>query len=325
MKKILSFALILLLLLGVFASCGNEEKTDVKVEVLNGTTGFGMAHLMEKNANGEAKNNYSFTVQKDATKIQGDLIAGTVDIAAVPTNLAAATYNKTNGGIQIIAINTLGVLTVMQNADSEKIESIADLEGKTIYCPAQNPAQILKFILQKNNINAVVETSIASPQELTSAFLSQKTKDESGVEIAIDIDIAVIPQPMATQVLTKKEQAGYRIALDLTKEWNKVSEEELVQGCIVARTDFIKNNPDAVNAFLAEYEDSIKFTNENPAKAAEYIVKYEIAADAALAEKAIPSCNIVYVVNKDMKDKMQNFLDELGIKLSEGEFYYINE
>ncbi len=325
MKRILSLLFALILSLGIFASCGNNEKTDVKVEVLNGTTGFGMAQLIEKNANGEAKNNYSFTVQKDATKIQGDLIAGTVDIAAVPTNLAAATYNKTNGGVQIIAINTLGVLTVMQNADVEKIENIADLEGKTIYCPAQNPAQILNFILQKNNINAEVKTDITAPQELTSAFLSQKTKDESGVEIAIDIDVAVIPQPMATQVLTKKEQAGYRIALDLTEEWNKVSDEELVQGCIVARTDFIEKNPDAVNAFLAEYEDSIKFTNENPAKAAEYIVKYEIAADAKLAEKAIPSCNIVYVVNKDMKDKMQNFLNELGIKLSEGNFYYINE
>ena len=152
--------------------------------------------------------------------------------------------------------------------------------------------------------------------------MTQKTADESGAQVAIDIDIAVIPQPMATQVLNKKSGAGYTLSLDLTEEWNKVSEKDLVQGCVVVRKDFAEEYPDSVEAFLEEYEKSIKATNENPTQAGEYIVKYEIANDASLAAQAIPSCNIVYYAGDEMKAMMENFLSALGIKLKEGDFYY---
>ena len=325
MKKLLILTLSLLILatsLLSFASCGKKSDAEINVAVLNGTTGFGIAQLWDKSENSQTKNDYNFTVETDATKIMGGLINGSIDIAALPTNAAANAFNKSNGNVQIIAINTLGVLNIMQSGDGERIDDITDLEGKTIYCPAQNPAQILNFILKENNVNATVKTTFAAPADLVSAFLTQKTKDEGGIDIAIDIDFAVIPQPMATNVLNKKAKAGYTIALDLTEEWNKVSDEELVQGCIVVRKEFADKFPGSVDSFLKEYKDSIEFTNENPKKAAEYIVKYGIANDATLAEQAIPNCNITYIDGKDMKEKMQNFLNELGISLSEGEFYY---
>ena len=325
MKKILVLAMTILLLttsLFAFSACGKKKDGEINVSVLNGTTGFGMAQLMESNANNEAKNDYRFSVETDATTILGGLVNKSIDIAALPTNAAATAFNKTNGNVQIVAINTLGVLNIMQSGDGQRIDDISDLEGKTIYCPKQNPAQILNFILKENNVNATVKTPFANPTDLVSAFLTQKTKDNKGADIAIDIDFAVIPQPMATNVLNKKGTAGYTIALDLTEEWNKVSDEELVQGCIVVRKDFADKYPGSVDAFLKEYKSSIEFTNDNPQKAAEYIVKYEIANDAALAEQAIPNCNITYIVGNDMKEKMQNFLDELGIELIEGEFYY---
>ena len=325
MKKIISITMAIILIaisLLCFSSCGKKTDEKINVAVLNGTTGFGMAHLMEANENQESKNEYNFTVQKDAAKIMSDLIAGTVDIAALPTNAAANAFNKSNGGVQIIAINTLGVLNIMQTGEGERIDDIKDLQGKTIYCPAQNPAQILNYILKQNNVTATVKTDFAVPADLVSAFMTQKTKDKAGADIAIDIDIAVIPQPMATQVLSKKGAAGYTLSLDLSEEWKKVSDEELVQGCIVVRKDFADEFPGSVDAFLKEYKDSIDFTNENPKEAAEYIVKYGIANDATLAENAIPKSNIVYIDGDDMEEKMQNFLDSLGIKLGEGTFYY---
>lgn len=325
MKKILSLTLAIIMVaisLFALASCAKKTDDNIKVSVLNGTTGFGMAQLMEKNSTEETKNSYEFKVEKDASNIMAGLNQGTIDIAALPTNAAATAFNNTNGGVQIIAINTLGVLTIMQNSEGERIDDIKDLEGKTIHCPKQNPAQILNYILKQNGVNATIKTDFAAPADLVSAFMTQKTKDEAGAEIAIDIDIAVIPQPMATQVLNKKGATGYTLSLDLSEEWKKVSNEELVQGCIVARTDFIKEFPGSVADFLEEYEDSIKFTNKNPKQAGEYIKKYEIAADAALAEKAIPNCNITFIIGNDMENKMQNFLDALGIKLNEGTFYY---
>ncbi|MBQ7412429.1 MAG: ABC transporter substrate-binding protein [Clostridia bacterium] len=324
MKKILSLTFaILMIALSVFsfASCKKTAET-VRVSVLNGTTGFGMAYLMEDDANGKTENDYEFAVETDASIITAGLINGTIDIAALPTNAAASVYNATEGGVQIMAINTLGVLNIMQSGDGERIDDIKDLEGKTIYCPAQNPQQILNYILKQNNVNATVLTPFKAPVELVTAFMTQKTANESGAQVAIDIDIAVIPQPMATQVLNKKASAGYTLSLDLTEEWNKVSDKDLVQGCVVVNKEFAEKYPHSVKAFLNEYEASIKATNENPTKAGEYIVKYEIANDAALAAQAIPSCNIVYYAGDEMKAMMENFLNALGIKLKEGDFYY---
>ena len=324
MKKILSLALVILTIttLFTFASCQKQDTVNISVSVLNGTTGFGMAYLMENNANGNTENHYEFSVEKDASTITAGLVNKTIDIAALPTNAAANVYNATNGEVQIMAINTLGVLNIMQSADGERIDDIKDLEGKTIFCPAQNPAQILNYILKQNNVNATVDTRFKAPADLVTAFMTQKTADDSGAQIAIDIDIAVIPQPMATQVLNKKSNAGYTLSLDLTEEWKKVSEKELVQGCVVVRKEFAEKYPDSVNTFLAEYEASIISTTENPTQAGEYIVKYGIATDAALAAQAIPSCNIVYHAGDEMKAMMENFLNALGITLTEGDFYY---
>ena len=150
MKKILSFTLAIVLIavsLLAFTSCNNKKTDDaIKVTTLNGTTGFGMAPLMKENSMGNTSNKYEFDVQTDPSIVMAGLINGTIDIAALPTNAAANAYNKTNGGVQIIAINTLGVLYLVTN--NIEVSSIAELENKTIYCPAQNPAFITKYVVE---------------------------------------------------------------------------------------------------------------------------------------------------------------------------------
>lgn len=171
----------------------NAETSNVRVTVLNGTTGFGMAKLMFDNANGNSANNYEFKVVTDASSIAPGLINGSIDIAALPTNAAANIYNKTNGGVQVLAINTLGVLYMLDKTG--EINSIADLEGKTIYCPAQNPTFILKYILQANNINATINsTDYSTPAALRAAVIADK------------VDIAVLPEPMVSIVMANKNK-----------------------------------------------------------------------------------------------------------------------
>ena len=235
MKKLLSLLLALVLVASLLVACGDGEKsgdkdkTDIKVAVLNGTTGFGMAHLMEKNANKKASNNYTFSVESDGTDVIAQLTNGTVDIAALPTNAASVVYNRTQGGVKIIAINTLGVLYVVENGQS--INSISDLEGKTIYTPAQNPMFILKYLLNKNGINAKIDTTYAQPADLRTALASGQLGDGA---------VAVLPEPMVT--MAQSANKSLRVALDLTAEWNKVEDNTLVQGCVVVRTEFLKKN-----------------------------------------------------------------------------------
>lgn len=324
MKKVISTILVatmLLTLIFAFASCGKTEKATINLSVLNGTTGFGMASLMEKDENGEAKNDYNFKVETDATNIIAGLTAGTIDIAALPTNAAANVYNKTNGKVQVLAINTLGVLYLIQK--EQNITSINDLNGKTIYAPAQNPTFITKYILDSNNIDATIDsTTYSTPEALKNAV------------VAGQVDLAILPQPVVTAAIAgaKKANNNYTFALDLTEEWNKIpNSEKLVQGCVVVRKEFAQNNKNAVNDFLTEYEASIKYLNENPADAAALIVKYGIFANQAVAETAIPKCNVTFMKGEEMKAAMSSFITAMynvapasvGNKIPNADFYYI--
>lgn len=333
MKRIISLLLIALTIFSsllVLGSCslggdtdgGETQKTYVRMSVLNGTTGFGAAKLMEDDANGACANEYEFTVETDATNIISALMAGTVDMAALPTNAAANVYNKTGGKVQVLAINTLGVLYLLEKDD--QISSISDLNGKTVYVPAQNPTFITKYILESNGINATIDsTTYSTPAALQAAV------------VAGQVDLAVSPQPVVTAAIAgaKKANINYSVALDLTEEWNKIPDsEQLVQGCIVVRRDFAEKNKNAVEWFLNEYEASINYLNENPAEASELIVKYNIFANQAVAQNAIPKCNVVFMKGEEMKSAMSAFISvmyeiapqSVGNKLPADDFYIVN-
>ncbi|MBO5440404.1 MAG: ABC transporter substrate-binding protein [Clostridia bacterium] len=322
MKKILSLTLAIVLVaisLLAFSSC-NDKKTDeaINVATLNGTTGFGMAPLMKENAQGTTSNKYDFSVQTDPTVVMAGLINGSIDIATLPTNAAANAYNKTNGGVQIIAINTLGVLYLVTN--NIEVTSMADLEGKTIYCPAQNPTFIAKYIVEKNNLAGKVtidSTTYAQPDALRAAVIS-------GI-----VDYAVLPEPMVT--IATSANKNLKTTLDFTSEWNKISDgKQLVQGCVVVRTEFANQYPGSVKEFLKEYKNSIEAVNNNPASAAALIKEFGIFANDKVASKAIPNCNIAYLDGNDMKNAMSNFLEamysiapaSIGNAIPNNDFYY---
>ena len=322
MKKILSLLLALLMLsvsLISLASC-NDAKTDgeINVTTLNGTTGFGMAPLMKENSEGTTSNKYNFEVQTDPSVVLAGLINGSIDIAALPTNAAANAYNKTNGGVQIIAINTLGVLYLVTN--NIDVSSFNDLEGKTIYCPAQNPFFITKYLVEANNLSdkiTVDSTTYATADALRAAV------------IAGNVDYAVLPEPMVT--IARSSNATLKTTLNFTNEWNKVSNgKQLVQGCVVVRTEFANQYPGSVKEFLKEYKSSIEALNSDPATNSAYIKEFGIFANDKVAAKAIPNCNIAYLDGTEMKTAMSGFLDamysvapaSIGNAIPNDDFYY---
>lgn len=323
MKKLITLLLTLTLILSLaasFAACGETVDTEleVRVTVLNGTTGFGMAQLMDADRKGESALNYTFAVETDASNINAALIQGTVDIAALPTNAASVLYNKTESGVKVIALNTLGVLYVVENGNT--VNSMADLAGKTVYCPAQNPEFIFRAVCEKSGVeNVTIDTSYAQPAALMNAVATS----EEGM-------IAVLPEPVLSVAMNKN--ANLRVALDLTNEWTTaMGSNSLVQGCIVVRTAFLEEHPAEVAKFLEEYKASIEFLNQNVAEAAALVVDLGIYAGAApVAEKAIPKCNITYVDGEEMKTALSTFLATLfeiapasvGGKLPDDGLYY---
>ena len=322
MKKLTAFVLALVMVLSLTA-CAKEEpqptaapteaateapavevtaapETEaaaaaVNVMVLNGTTGFGMANLMDAAAKGEAAQEYNFTVETDASNIVAALANGSADIAALPTNAAAAVYNKTQGKVQVLALNTLGVLYLVTDGSVE-ISSMADLAGKTVYAPAQNPSFIFQHIVDANGVeNVTIDNTYAQPADLNTAVASGQ------------VSIAVLPEPMVT--VAKANNPDLKVALDLTAEWDKVSEPgSLVQGCVVVRKEFVAGNAVAVDTFLGEYDASIEALTTDVEGTAAKIEANGIFAKAAVAAKAIPNCNVCFIVGEEMQTALSQFL-----------------
>ncbi len=297
MKKLISILLTLIFIFGLI-SCAETPKdnTEIRVAVLNGTTGFGIAPLYKDIKSGTSDINAKIDFYADATLVAPLVIGGSVDIAAVPTNLASVLYNKTNGAIEVLAVNTLGVLYLLENG--ETVSSLSDLEGKTVYLPGSgsNPEYVLKSLLKLKGLEdkVTLDYTYATPDELTAALASGKA------------NIGVIPEPKVSAAMAKKN-GTLRVALDFSKEWKELTGSELVQGCIIARKEFIQAHPVAVENFLKAYQNSVNTVNNDLKAAAEAIVEAGIAPSAVLVETALPRCNITYLVGEDMKKALNEF------------------
>ncbi len=305
-------------------SSGDEafEGTDINIAVLSGPTGIGAVCLMEANDAGETVNTYNFTVSSANDEVVAGLTSGEFDIAAVATNVAANLYNKTDGGVQICALNTYGVLYILENGN--EIESVEDLRGKTIYATGQgaNPEYVLDYILTENGIDPENDVTIEFMD--SSALAAAAASGEA--------DICMLPVPAVTSVLM--QNSDVRIALDLTEEWDKVTTDgKLTMGCVVVRTEFAEENPEAVAAFLEEYAASIESVLADMEHAAELCEEYEIVAKAAVALSAIPDCNLCCVTGDEIKEIIEPYYtvlynansSSIGGALPDEDFYFVSK
>lgn len=294
--------------------------TDINMAVLSGPTGIGAVKLMERNDNGETVNHYNFTVATDNSAVVAGLANGDYDIAAVATNVAANLYNQTSDGVQICALNTYGVLYILENGDT--IQSMADLAGKTIYATGQgaNPEYVLNYLLTQNGLTPGEDVTV---EYMDSNLLM--TEMAAGT-----YEVCMLPVPAVTSVLM--QNSDVRTALDLTEEWDKVTDEGvLTMGCVVVRTEFAQENPEAVKAFLSEYADSISYVQENVEEASQLCETYGIVAKAAVAAAAIPDCNLCCVTGGDIQSAIEPYYnvlfeanpDSIGGALPGEDFYFV--
>ena len=306
----------------------DDEKTPIiNVYTLNGTTGFGMAKLMNDAKAGTTVEKYNFSVQSDASMVTAALLNGTADIAALPTNAAANIYNKSEGGVVVLAVNTLGCLYLLTNQNAT-VNSFEDLRGKTVYVPAQNPTFIFTYLCKQNGLEVGKDVIINSSTYAQPAAL----KDAVATGL---VDIAVLPEPMVTIAINTAKSSGSNTvittAMDLTEEWNKVAPEgSLVQGCVVVRRAFLEQFPKAVENFFKEYKASIEYLSTDLDSAAQMIVDNGIFTSAPVAKKALPNCNVCFLDGAAMKSAMETYLGilhgiapaSIGGQLPADNFYY---
>ena len=327
MKKLLSLLCVLSLSAALLAGCSTAgdagtsetpgssstpsdvtemaDPIDVNVMALKGPTAMGMVEFMNEADSGTiTDNNYHFNITAATDEVSAALAQGTTDIAAVPANLASVLYNNTEGGVQVLAINTLGVLYIVESGDT--VHSVEDLRGKTIYASGKGntPEAALNYVLTQNGIDPSTDVTIEWKSEQAECLSALMAEENA---------IAMLPQPFVTTAQAQSE--SLRVALDLTEEWDALQADSetpstLVTGVVVARTAFAEEHPEVVSAFLDRYQESVDYVNANVEDAAQLVGQYDIVT-AEVAQKAIPECNIVFIEGAEMKEKLSGYLSVL--------------
>ena len=300
-----------------------EELTaaEINLYVLSGPTGIGAMNLWAASDAGETKNTYHITMPGANDEVVAALSNGEADIAAVATNLAATLYNKTSGGVTVLAVNTLGVLSMLSNG--QEAAAVSDLKGKTIYAPGQgaNPEYILRYVLNGNGLDPDKDVTLRFVGE-GSELLTVWQSDPEAIILA--------PQPVATSILMQNDNA--RTLFDMTEEWDKIAggDSTLMMGCVIVRNEFLQANPGAVELFLQEYAASIEKARSDVEGTAALCEQYGLIPKAALAQKAIPSCGLTFVTGAEMKTGLSGYLQvmfdanpkSVGGALPGDNFYY---
>ena len=331
MKKLLAVMLSVVMAFS-FAACAGksannegesqtEETTTIRIGAMAGPTAMGMVKLRKDSEDGNTKNTYAFEdFATDASAFVTPLASGEIDIAAVPSNLAANIYNKTEGKVQVVAVNTLGVLNLVERGNS--VNNISDLKGKTLYATGMGavPEYTIRYILSANGLDADKDVDIVWCSDTTEALSKLKAQDGA---------IAVLPQPFVTAA--SAQISDLRVVMDLNDAWDKVnSTSKIVTGVIVVRKEFADKYPEQLKQFIEEYKASVEYTSTNVDETAQLIADYGVVASATIAKKALPRCHTVCYTNNDMKDALKGFLKVLydqnpksvGGSMPEDDFYY---
>ena len=324
MKKIFA-AILCIAMLFTVAGCAEKapaaDDVTVRLATLKGPTGVGMVKMLTDDAADE-KPTYEVTLSSAPDDIKAGILSGSFDIAAIPTNLAAVLYNKAGADISVLAVNTLGVLYILENGDT--VKSIADLKGKKLCATGQasTPEYILNFILEKNGIDPEKDVEI----EYMTEHSELAAQMASGA-----VSIGMLPEPNVTSTLLRSETGNTRIALNLTEEWEKIAEgTTIMQGCVVVNNKFLTEHPQAVAQFMEQYGASVEYVKANVDEAAAMCETLGVIPKAPLAKKAIPNCNLTFVTGTEMQEKLGAFLKVLfdadpssvGGKLPDAGFYY---
>lgn len=302
-------------------STATADGAPVRVASLKGPTSLGLLFLMEKAQKGETSNTYEFQMATGADEILPLMVKGDLDIALVPANVASVLYHKTQGGVEVVDINTLGVLYMVSG--EEGLTSFANLKGKTIYLTGKGttPDYVLQYLLTANNMSA---------EDVTLEYKSEATEVAS-VLAEDPTAIGLLPQPFVTAACMQND--ALKVIFDLNEEWNKVQGENgssMVTGVTVVRKEFLEENEAAVKAFMEDHKASAEAVNADPETGAALAVEAQIVAKAPIAQKAITNCNITYIDGNEMKQALSGYLEVLftqdpqsvGGGLPESDFYY---
>lgn len=328
MKKAVCVLVNILLVFGLVVGCGNVQKQSnqkvpsgkVKVACLQGPTAIGMIKMLDEKPSLGTNNGVEYQVLKTPDLLLSKLLSKEVDIATVPTNLAAKVYNK-GVDYKLAGMNTWGVLYLV--GTEKGIKTWSDLKGKTIYSVGKGttPDIIARYILEKNKLD--YEKDVKFDYTVAQVELAQMVAGGK-------VGLALLPEPFVTVAMMKNKEV--KIIFDVQDEWLKLSDGKaaFAQTCLVVKGELARNNPELVKKFLEAHRVSIDWANANPKEAGLLTEKNNIGLKAKIVENAVPRCNMRFEDAQDAKFDIETYLNvlskyspkDIGGKLPDENFYF---
>lgn len=319
MKKNLFFSVLFVTLIVLLASCaaGTQQPQTpaqpIKVATLAGPTGMGIVQLIDNEA-------YEVEIYNTPDQITPKVISGEVDVATIPSNVAAVLYNKMQGGIKIVAVNTMGVLYILENGDS--VNNIGDLSGKVLYSTGQGatPEYAIDKIIAHNGIDNVEVKYMGAHSDLANAMA------------AGDVDLALVPEPFVSTILAKNPDVSVKI--DLNDEWRKIFGDDagMPMGVTIVSSAFADDS-EAMQRLIRDYGESVEYVVNETEKAAVDIAAKEIVGTKEIAKAAIPRCGISFVTDAACAKILDNYFelmylsnpDSVGGHIPGEDIYFISQ
>lgn len=321
MKKRIVCAACILLALIMPLSASGLTATKLNIMVLSGTTGLSLVRMLSQNPGFGEGVEGSYTVLKSPDQMVARVISGEADIAALPTNTAAALYNK-GIPIQLAAITNWGV-TYLVGRESG-IHTWKDLKGQSVALTGRGapPDILFRYFLNAQGLQAgsdVTTQYYAAPVELAQLMIAGK------------VNLATLPEPWVTEVMQK--DPSVRILLDYQQEWSRLEKrrESYPQSCLVVKADLARQRPGIIREFLKQAGAASDWVNAEPGAAGRLAEQY-LFISAASAEKAIPRCNLRFETAAAAQNEVDYYLRKLyefdpqsiGGKLPDARFYLQN-
>lgn len=310
LNRILSLVLMAVFSVFLFIGCNTskkeeakapDEKTSIEIVVPDGLPAISIVKMIKEKPEISKNLNINYSIVKGSDALVSKVLKGEGDICIVPSNVAAIAYNK-EVGYKLAGTVGFGSLYVISSDDS--VKTLSDLKGKDVYNVGQGltPDLIFKIILQNNGINPEKDLTLSyvnAASELAPLFIEEKAK------------YAVVPEPMLTQIMTKKPDT--KIVASLNDQWKEMSDSEMgyPQSSVIVKEDLVNNHFDDVQKILKEIDNSTKWANENREEAGSFAEEVGITGKKEIIAKSLERANLNYVSAVDSESAYIGYYDKI--------------
>ena len=181
------------------------------------------------------------------------IFARSIDVAYVGPGPTINGFLKSHGkDIRILAGAASGGASFIIQPDSG-LESIENFDGKRIASPQISNSQdvSLRYYLASNDLKPIEKGG-------TVFVLNISNPDIYTLFAKGDIDGAWVPEPWATMLV--QDLDGVRL-FNEEKLWPN---EQFASVLLIARTDYLENNPEIIQNWLKSHEETVSWINSNP-------------------------------------------------------------